>query len=105
MAKSAKLINGNDNVVTVVADCTAGDEVTVCFEKREATYKCNQDVPFGHKVAICDIGRGESVIKYGAAIGSATQDIRRGDWVHIHNLKDDYKVLDKEGNPLPGQED
>ncbi len=40
----------------------------------------------GHKLAICDIAEGELVIKYGAPIGRATRDIRRGEWVHTHNL-------------------
>lgn len=44
-------------------------------------------------------------MKYGEAIGSASRDIRKGDWVHTHNVKDDYKVLDKEGNPVPEQGD
>jgi len=105
MAKLAKLIDEKDNVVTVVADCVAGDEVTVRFRGKDATYKCNQDIPFGHKMATIDIKKGDKIVKYGEAIGSASQDIGKGDWVHIHNVKDDYKVLDIEGNPLPGQKD
>lgn len=105
MAKYAKLIDEKDNVVTVVADCASGDEITVKFKGNETHYKCNHDMPFGHKIAIVDIKKGEKIIKYGEAIGSASQDINKGDWVHTQNVKDDYKVFDKEGNPLPGQED
>lgn len=105
MAKLAKLIDEKDNVVTVVADCVAGEEVTVRFGGKETAYKCNQDVPFGHKIAIVDIKKGDKIVKYGEPIGSASQDIKKGDRVHTHNVKDDYKVLDKQGNPLPGQED
>jgi altronate dehydratase small subunit len=104
MAKYAKLIDEKDNVVTVVADCNAGDEVTVKFKGREKQYKCAHDMPFGHKIAIKDIKKGKKIIKYGESIGAASQDIKMGDWVHTQNVKDDYKVLDKEGNPLPGQE-
>ena len=105
MTKYAKLIDEKDNVVTVVADCVAGDELTVKFKGKETNYTCNHDIPFGHKIAIVDIRKGDKIMKYGEAIGSASQDVRKGDWVHTHNVKDDYKVLDKEGNPLPGQED
>lgn len=105
MKKYAKRITEKDNVVTVVADCSAGNEVTVKFKGTETTHLCNQDVPFGHKIATDDMSKGASVIKYGEVIGSASQYIKKGDWVHIHNVKDDYKCLDKEGNPLPGQED
>jgi altronate dehydratase len=67
---------------------------------KEITYKCNQDVPFGHKIAIQDIKKGDKIVKYGEPIGSATQNIKKGDWVHTHNVKDDYIVLDKDGKPL-----
>ncbi|MBO5733907.1 MAG: altronate dehydratase [Clostridia bacterium] len=41
----------------------------------------------GHKYAICDIKKGENIIKYGNPIGHATQDIKCGDHVHSHNVK------------------
>ena len=105
MAKLAKLIDEKDNVATVVADCAGGEEVTVRFGGKETIYKCNQKIPFGHKIAIVDIKKGAKIVKYREPIGSASQDIKKGDWVHTHNVKDVYKVLDKQGNPLPGQED
>jgi altronate dehydratase len=103
MTKFAKLISQNDNVITVVADCKAGDEITVKFHDKQRIYTCNRDIPFGHKVAISHIRMGEPIIKYGEIIGSAKTDIKAGDWVHIHNVRDDYLCLDKEGRPLPGQ--
>jgi altronate dehydratase small subunit len=105
MPKYAKLIDEKDNVATAVADCGAGDELTVKFKGKESHYACNQNMPFGHKIAIVDIKKGQKIMKYGEAIGSASQDINKGDWVHTHNVKDDYKVLDKQGKPLPGQEE
>ncbi|MBO5453878.1 MAG: altronate dehydratase [Clostridia bacterium] len=41
----------------------------------------------GHKYALCDIKKGENIIKYGEAIGHATEDIKKGEHVHTHNLK------------------
>ena len=41
----------------------------------------------GHKYAICDIKKGENVIKYGFPIGHATEDITKGEHVHSHNVK------------------
>ncbi len=41
----------------------------------------------GHKYAICDIRKGENIIKYGNPIGHATEDIKKGDHVHTHNVK------------------
>ncbi|MBG0775979.1 MAG: UxaA family hydrolase [Desulfovibrionaceae bacterium] len=104
MTKYAKQINAKDNVVTAVSDCVAGDEVVVKFGGAQTTYTCNQDVPFGHKIAIVEVPKGGRLVKYGEEIGSATTDIHKGDWVHTHNVLDDYMCLDKDGKPLPGQE-
>lgn len=41
----------------------------------------------GHKYAIRDIAKGESIIKFGQPIGHATQDIKAGEHVHTHNVK------------------
>ncbi len=45
------------------------------------------NVENGHKYALKDIKKGENVIKYGSPIGHATQDISKGEHVHVHNLK------------------
>ena len=44
------------------------------------------DIPQGHKMALCPIGEGENVCKYGFAIGHATQTVQPGQWVHTHNM-------------------
>jgi altronate dehydratase small subunit len=100
MPKLGKLINDKDNVMTALADIKVGEEAKLRTKGKEITYQCNQNVPFGHKIAIEDIKKGDKIIKYGEPIGSATQDIKKGDWVHTHNLRDDYIVLDKDGKPL-----
>lgn len=41
----------------------------------------------GHKYARFDIKKGENIIKYGSPIGHATEDIKKGDHIHTHNLK------------------
>ncbi len=45
------------------------------------------EIPFGHKVALVDIKKGENIIKYGYPIGHALVDIKKGEHVHTHNLK------------------
>jgi len=103
MKRYAKLISECDNVVTVLADCKAGDNATVKHGGEESLYTCNQDIPFGHKIAIAQMKKGDSVIKYGEKIGVAKKEIKIGDWVHTHNVLDDYVCRDKDGKPLPGQ--
>ncbi|WP_043458983.1 UxaA family hydrolase [Azohydromonas australica] len=43
-------------------------------------------VPAGHKLAVRDIAEGAPVRRYGQVIGAATQPIRAGQHVHVHNL-------------------
>jgi (2R)-sulfolactate sulfo-lyase subunit alpha len=45
------------------------------------------DVPIGHKIALTDIKNGETVWKYGQDIGKTVADIKKGEHVHVHNLK------------------
>jgi (2R)-sulfolactate sulfo-lyase subunit alpha len=45
------------------------------------------DVPIGHKIALVDIKKGDTVLKYGQDIGCAIDDIGKGEHVHVHNLK------------------
>ena len=47
----------------------------------------NEKIPAGHKYALREIKKGETVIKYGEIIGRATSDIQVGEWVHTHNVK------------------
>lgn len=78
-----------DDVGVAIVDLSAGAEVSTVTLEGEHLGRViiTQDIPLGHKVALCDIPAGKEVIKYGRPIGQATQDIARGAWVHIHNLK------------------
>ena len=79
-----------DNVgVVVVEDLKAGTDlfVVVTEDNSETRAVNNQDVPIGHKVALRDLGVGDTVIKYGQDIGRVVAPIRKGDHVHTHNLK------------------
>ncbi len=70
-------VNDLDNVATIFAnDITDGTEVEVRDKKGNAeTVKVIGDVPYGHKIAVKDIKKGELIIKYGEEIGIATKDI------------------------------
>ena len=77
-----------DNVATIFAnDVTDGTEVEVRDKKGNAETICViGDVPYGHKIAVKDIAVGELIMKYGEEIGVATHDIKKGEYVHVHNL-------------------
>lgn len=49
--------------------------------------KVVMDIPLGHKLAVKDHQVGDTVYKYGHDIGKVTKNIKKGEYVHIHNLK------------------
>jgi altronate hydrolase len=48
---------------------------------------CADDIPSGHKIALKDIEKGETVVKYGHPIGEASLAIPAGAHVHTHNMR------------------
>ena len=79
-------IHESDNVLVVKIGIVPGDKVQIGDE----TITFTKELGFGHKVASRNIAMGEKIIKFGIAIGSATEDIPIGAHVHLHNLKSDY---------------
>lgn len=81
-------INDRDNVATIFANgIVSGNEVEVRDKQgKSEVIRVNGDVPYGHKIALKDIRKGEEITKYGEEIGVATRDIQKGDYVHVHNL-------------------
>jgi (2R)-sulfolactate sulfo-lyase subunit alpha len=75
--------------VVVVEDLRAGTEMLCVVTADNSAFKltAKMDVPIGHKIALADIKSGDTVWKYGQDIGQAKADIRKGEHVHVHNLK------------------
>lgn len=80
-------IHPADQVAVALRPLRAGSRL--CTEAGGVTIR--EDIPPGHKAALCPIRRGEAVIKYGMPIGVASADIPAGAWVHTHNLKSALK--------------
>lgn len=74
-------LDPNDNVAIARHALPAGSVLS-----EYAGMVVGADIPAAHKVAISDIRRSEPVRRYGQIIGFATQPIRRGEHVHMHNL-------------------
>jgi altronate dehydratase small subunit len=85
MAKALK-INAGDNVAVVLADVKAGEEVGVMTDTDVVQIRAQQDIAFGHKIALADLTVDQPIIKYGEEIGRAQKAIGAGDWIHSHNL-------------------
>ena len=71
-----------DNVTTARIEVQS-DTILSTDDK---TIKTKELIPFGFKMALKDINKGDPVIKYGQRIGIATQNIAIGELVHTHNL-------------------
>ena len=71
-----------DDVAIALSDLVAGARAEIGGTVVEIT----EPVSRGHKVALRDIGAGETVRKLGWPIGRATHNISRGSHVHTHNF-------------------
>ena len=79
-------INDNDNVVVALNAIPQGEAVTVSVSGRECRITAREEIPAGHKMAVCDIPAGGEVLKYGYRIGNAKEEIPAGAWIHTHNV-------------------
>jgi (2R)-sulfolactate sulfo-lyase subunit alpha len=80
----------DDNVGVVVVEGLSANTDMLCVVTEDDSdfhLTANSDVPIGHKVALRDLAVGDTVIKYGEDIGKVVVPIRKGEHVHIHNLK------------------
>lgn len=76
-------IHKEDTVAVALKPLEKGKVIEIDGKKLEL----KEEIPQGHKFALCTIGAGEQVIKYGNSIGIAKEEIPSGAWVHIHNVK------------------
>ena len=79
-------INDNDNVVVALNVIPQGETITVEVSGQNSQVTAREEIPAGHKMAVCDIPAGGEVIKYGYRIGNAKEDIPAGAWIHTHNV-------------------
>jgi altronate dehydratase small subunit len=82
MDKRLLVMKEQDNVGVVLEAADKGD---TCLY-RDDTIEIVEPIEFAHKIALSDIAEKENVVKYGENIGYALTDIRRGEWVHVHNM-------------------
>lgn len=75
--------------VMVVENTQAGQELTgwIMETDETITVKALDAVPLGHKIALKEIGAGETILKYGYDVGRSVAPIAKGNHVHVHNMK------------------
>lgn len=91
--KKALLIHPSDNVAVLTQTAAPGDDI--CYKRDGVEYHVTSivEVPIYHKVSVCDIAKGERIIKYGQVIAEAFCDIPAGSHVHNHNA-DSHSLIE-----------
>lgn len=80
------LLDDDDNVLGVARPIRAGEAIPI-----DGQYvRLDRMAGIGFKIARNQIKKGESIKKYGAIIGVASEDIGVGQLVHVHNTKSNY---------------
>ena len=89
MKKMLLKIKSNDNVAIALKALKRGMEC----ELEGRIVHLLDDIPAAHKVALCNMGEGDPVVKYGLPIGHTTTAVRAGEHVHIHNVTTNLEGL------------
>ena len=99
-AMKAFVISEKDNVATALQKTPVQSKIELVGIS-SGTFLCSaNEIPAEHKIALKPIAKNEPVIKYGIVIGTATEPIQSGEWVHLHNCKSNY---DERSNTLDAQ--
>lgn len=81
-------VHDHDNVATIFAEGVRDGSPVQVLDKQgcaEVLTVCG-NIPYGHKIALQNIALGARIVKYGEEIGVASREIRKGEYVHVHNL-------------------
>jgi (2R)-sulfolactate sulfo-lyase subunit alpha len=75
--------------VVVVEGLKAGTECNgwIMQENKTVAFKVLSDIPIGHKVALKDFAVNDTVLKYNTDIGKIVAPVKKGEHVHVHNLR------------------
>lgn len=84
------ILHPEDNIAVLKRPTESGSQQVVDGH----TVIVATSLTMGHKVAIRSILKGEDVLKYGAPIGFASEHIKAGEHVHLHNLTSRYTVIE-----------
>ncbi len=85
--KTCIQIRRDDNVANVLEAAEKDDSLSVAGLNSGSVVVAIEKIRCFHKIALLDIAKGADVVRDGYIIGRTTTAIRRGEWVHIHNLE------------------
>jgi len=75
------ILNKNDNVAVTTFSISPQTKIA------DQGIVSIDPIPFGHKICLKPINKGEPIIKYDQVIGFASKSIKPGEHVHSHNLE------------------
>ena len=79
-----------DNVGVVVIEKIIPNQQYNCWimeNDKSAKIQSINEIPLGHKIAMSDLNEGDTIVKYGHDIGKVVKSIKKGEHVHVHNVK------------------
>ena len=79
-----------DNVgVVVIEKISQKKEYNCWIMENDSSTKIESvdEIPLGHKIAMVDLKEGDTILKYGHDIGKVVKSIKKGEHVHVHNVK------------------
>lgn len=80
--------NDGDHVGVAVEDVARGKAPAYYMDtRREVEIEALEAIPLGHKIALVDLEAEADLIEYGVRIGKTRTAIKRGQLVHVHNLR------------------
>ena len=82
----AIVLHVQDNVA-VLLGTGAGAALCTLQGARDGQVQLTMPIPYGHKLAVRAMKKGDEVIKYGEVVGRTTATINIGDHVHVHNVE------------------
>lgn len=85
--RKAVVMDPSDNVATALKELKEDETIATEVGDQTLDIRLLQDIQFGHKFALRDIKASEHVRKYGEVIGAATEPIKQGEHVHVHNVE------------------
>ena len=85
-AQAVLKLDSADNVAVALRTLKVGEVLTASSSDGDMELEVAERIMKGHKVALCDLPKGERIIKYAQMIGVASEAIKAGEHVHSHNL-------------------
>jgi len=79
-----------DNVGVVVIEKITPKQDCKCWimeNDSSVNIQSADEIPLGHKIAMIDLKEGDTIFKYGHDIGKVVKAIKKGQHVHVHNVK------------------